>query len=157
MSLYLKSSKLFCCQYSNWNWFQDWTSQNKTVGTNLVLFIAGLYHLVQCQGCSLPGVCFSAVFIDSNTHPRQPPFCEIKMSNFSLASHYKEGSCFSCHLDFSSFLSRGTQAGHLAHKVFHRCLLLRTLALLHALWCYLVSYSLRLLLFCSAGHLGHEE
>lgn len=104
---------MFCCQSSSWNWFQEWTSQNKTGGTNLVLFIAGLYHLVKCQGCSLPGVCFSAVFIDSNTHPCQLPFCEIKMSNFSLAYHYKAGSCFSRHLNFSSFLSRGAQSGPL--------------------------------------------
>lgn len=117
MSLYLERSELFLCHSSSWKWFWDWTSQNETVGTNLILFVAGLYRLVKCQGCSLLGVCFSAVFIDSNTHPRQPPFCEIKMPNFSLASHCKVGSCFCRHLNFSSlFLSRGAHAGALAHK-----------------------------------------
>lgn len=147
MSGYLKRSKLFLCQSSSWKQFRDWTSQNETVGTNLILLIAGSYCSVKCQR-SLLGVCFSAVFIDSNTHPCQPPFCVIKMPNFTLTSHYNVGSCFSHHFNFRSlFLGRGDQAEALAHKVLHGCLVIQTLVLLQPLWDYLVWCSLRLLLF----------
>lgn len=88
----LQGCTLFLCQSSSWKLFGDWTSQNITVGTNLILLIAGLYHLVKRQGCSFLGVCFSAIFIDSNTHPCQPPFCEIKKPNFSLGSRSEAGS-----------------------------------------------------------------
>lgn len=147
MSCYLKRSKLFLCQSSSWKQFRDWTSQNEAVGTNLISFIAGSYCSVKCQR-SLLGVCFSAVFIDGNTHPRQPPFCEMKMPNFTLTSHYNVGSCFSHHFNFRSlFLSRGAQARALAHQVLHGCLILQTVVLLHPLWDYLAWHRLRLLLF----------